>query len=109
MLSSYNHYNRNGYQRPTNSEYSVSDAVGHFYLPVYQRIKKPMATRLIIGMINGLGIIAFVWGFFANIEDWKSAVLFVLGALYASAKLIFYIIKSVQDILWRQKHLRKKN
>ena len=67
-----------------------------------------MIPKLLIGFLNGIGIIAFVWGFFASIGDWKSAVLFAIGALYAAARLVIYVIKSAQDIKWRARHLRKK-
>lgn len=67
-----------------------------------------MVPRLLIGFLNGMGILAFIWGIFLNLGDWKSAILFALGALYAVARLVVYIIKSAQDIRWRERHLRKK-
>jgi len=64
-------------------------------------------TRLIYGILNGLGITAFVWGILLNIGDWKGAILFGLGALYGGARFVVYCIKSWQDIRWRERHLRK--
>lgn len=66
-----------------------------------------METKLIIGMINGLGILSFVWGILLNLGDWKAAILFGLGALYMGARFVVYCIKSWQDIRWRERHLRK--
>lgn len=67
-----------------------------------------MASRLIIGLLNGLGISAFLGGILFNIGDWKAAVLFALGALYGIARLVIYCIKGWQDIRWREKKLRGK-
>ena len=67
-----------------------------------------METKLIIGMLHGIGISAFIGGILVNLGDWKSAILFGLGALYAFARFVVYCVKSWQDIRWREKHLRKK-
>jgi len=67
-----------------------------------------METKLIIGALNGLGITAFIGGILLNIGDWKAAILFGLGALYGGARFVVYVIKSWQDIRWRERHLRKK-
>lgn len=64
--------------------------------------------KLIIALLNGFGIMAFVLGFFMNLGDWKSAVLFGLGALYGIARLVVYSVKSWQDIRYREYHLKSK-
>lgn len=65
-------------------------------------------TPLVTGLLHAFGISFFLGGILANLGDWKSAVLFGLGALYALARFVVYCIKSWQDIRWREKHLRKK-
>ena len=67
-----------------------------------------MAPRLLIGILNAFGISAFLLGILANLGDWKSAILFGLGVLYAGARFVVYCVKSWQDIRWREKHLRNK-
>jgi len=67
-----------------------------------------MVPKLLIGILNGFGLMAFIWGILANIGDLKSTILFGMGVLWAAARLIIYIIKSSQDIRWREKHLRNK-
>lgn len=67
-----------------------------------------MAPRLIIGIMNGLGLSAYLLGILVNIGDWKALILFLLGAFYWMAKLVVYCIKSWQDIRWREQKLKNK-
>lgn len=67
-----------------------------------------MVPKIVVALFNAFGITAFVLGFFMNLGDWKSAVLFGLGALYGIARLVVYSIKSWQDIRYREYHLKNK-
>lgn len=90
-------YNRLNGRRPQQSTVDYNymvDSGNLFRFPIYKRAESRMGSKLIIGLFNGLGITAFIWGILANIGDWKSAVLFGLGALYACARFVVYCIKS---------------
>ena len=89
--------------------YEYMDMSGNiFRLPVFKGNNKRMGTRLAMGIVNGLGMTAFLLGILANIGDWKSTVLFGLGALYGAARFVVYCIKSWQDIRWRERKLKNK-
>jgi hypothetical protein len=100
-------FSRDGHQRATSYHYAVGDSRRYHSFPIYKRPTSSVETKLIIGMINGLGILSFVWGILLNLGDWKAAILFGLGALYMGARFVVYCIKSWQDIRWRERHLRK--
>lgn len=97
-----------GYKQSVLGYHYMVDAGRVFRLPIIQRHKKPMVTRMLMGILNVAGISAFILGILANLGDWKAAILFALGALYGIARFIVYCIKSYQDIRYREYIFRKK-
>jgi hypothetical protein len=68
--------------------------------------KRMAQIKLGLWICDILGISSTVLGFLTNIDNIKSAILFILGAIYLSARAYFYIrLKDIQvrKELWEQK------
>lgn len=54
-------------------------------------------AKLLMGIFSALGIPAYILGILWNFGDIKGWLLFVVGFLYAVARLYFYIVRQKQD------------
>lgn len=117
MLSSNNNNMGGRYERYSYQKYAVPDSIGDFYHRMYQGVnalnQRRMSTKLIIWLYYGIGLpsytvsCAIVFGWI-NISDAKSFILFALGTLFMTARLIVYCVENYQRYKFRQKKLREK-
>lgn len=118
MLSNNNNNLGRQYERYSYSQYAVSDSGRTFLNRMYQGIspqnQRNMATKILIWLFYGVGLpsyissCAVVFGFI-NISDAKAFILFVLGTLFMTARLIVYCVENYQKYKFRQKKLNEKS
>lgn len=72
----------------------------------YTQPPKMLETKIVYWLFNILGIPALLLGTLANIDNWKSVVLFFLAAILTALKIIVYVIEKRQSI--RDKDLEYK-
>lgn len=66
------------------------------------------AIKLWLGILNGLGITAWLSAVFLNIGTWKSDILFALAVLLALTRLVFTCIKQIQLKRLRDLELKER-
>jgi hypothetical protein len=117
MLSSNNNHRWPGHEQYSYTKYPVSDTVGDFYNRIYKGLnpvnQRRMSTKLLIWLFYGVGLPSYIGSCLAifgwiNISDAKSFILFLLGVLFMTARLIVYCVESYQKFKFRQKKLREK-
>lgn len=96
-----------------NRDFNKQSPVGEFpfrYLSsdLHNSGRKPMAQGKLILLFftDFLGISSTVLGFITNIDNIKSAILFILGSIYLGARAYFYIRRGLIQVrkeLWEQK------
>lgn len=64
--------------------------------------------KLVIGLGHLLGFGTFLWSFFESLHDIKSAILFLIGAIYMGARTYFYIKREIKFDKMRQLKIREK-
>lgn len=117
MFSNSFDHNKNGHERPLYSTYFVPDTGLYFHDRVYKGInprnQRSMSTKILIWLYLGVGLPSYITSCLAvfgwiNISDAKSFILFALGTLFMTARLIVYCVESYQKYKYRQKKLKEK-
>lgn len=72
----------------------------------YTQPPRMIETKVIYFLFNLIGIPTIILGTLANLDNWKSVVLFLLAAILTALKIIVYVIEKRQSI--RDKELEYK-
>lgn len=98
---------RTGYQQFTNRELSVFVNSSHTGISNVDQLNKRMAEiNLWKWLLTIFWVPTYFGGIWLNIqsptENWKANILFVLGGIFAIARMVVYVIKARQDIRLRE-------
>lgn len=95
----------NNYYGPTGEQQNSSRLL---VLPTHNTTHKPSTKKMEIKIL--LYLLNFGYGLYVllNIENIKGWILFVIGVLYGSARVLFYIIKQNQERRMRELDIKEK-
>lgn len=65
-------------------------------------------TKFALILFNLLGIPVYILGFFANLDNIKSAILFLLGLIYMMIQIYFNVIWAKQKTRMRELDIQQK-
>lgn len=97
MFSSGGYMAKNGEQSLSGSKYTISDSVEHGGYINGSANNKRMEAKLIILILNIIGISSYFGAIWLNIGSWKADVLWFLAVLFGVVKFIRYTLKTWQD------------
>lgn len=109
-------YNNNNFrgtgQSPRGGQSPVYYLGGRVHNGHGNRTKKMVQVKIGWVIADFLGFSSAFLGWINNLDNVKSAVLFVLGAIYMSARTYFYIRKGMHEIRkqdWEDEDRKKKS
>lgn len=84
------------------------DLFGSSRLFNFQTTIKRMEVKIIMGAIMATGMVSYIMGIILNLSNWRSSVLFVLGATFMVVRICVYCAKSWQDYRIKEWELEEK-
>lgn len=67
-----------------------------------------MEVKVIMAAIMATGMVSYIMGILLNLSNWRSSVLFVLGATFMVVRICVYLAKSYQDYRIKEWELEQK-
>jgi hypothetical protein len=101
------YHRKNEHERKTDSRYIIP------IVSIGKRIfndqrNPPMEANLWIGIAYGIGIPSYLLGIVANLDNWKSNVLFIVAFIFSCLKVYFYFRKQKQTVRMREMELEER-
>lgn len=96
---------------PKRSDYyyrAFYDLFGSNRLFNFQTTVKRMEVKVIMAAIMATGMVSYIMGILLNLSNWRSSVLFVLGATFMVVRICVYLAKSYQDYRIKEWELEQK-
>lgn len=100
--------NKSGHKQQTGGKQPVSITGNSLYGSTIKRLTAMAEAKTILMFLDFLGVPVFAYAFLLNIGDLKGYVLFSIAVLYGIARLVFYVIKGVQDAQLRRLDIRER-
>lgn len=97
MFSNRGYISKNGTKSLHDSERTLFNSLKRGRYINIERNLRRMETKLIITVINVLGITSYVSAIILNIGSWKADILWGLAVLFGIVKFIRYSLKTWQD------------
>lgn len=73
-----------------------------------KRNKRMAEAKIILFLANWIGYPLYIFAFIANLDNVKSAILFICAVLFFMVRTYFYIIKSKQQVREKEFDLKEK-
>lgn len=67
-----------------------------------------MEVKVIISALMATGLASYIMAILLNLSNWRSNVLFTLGATFMLVRICVYIAKSWQEYRFREWQLKEK-
>ena len=99
---------RHGHKSPESSIKPVHGVGIGINGTIIKRITAMAEAKTILMFLDFLGVPVFAYAFLINLGDVKGYVLFSIAVLYGIARLVFYVIKGVQDAQLRRLDIRER-
>jgi hypothetical protein len=97
-LADNKHFHRLGYQQSENSRLPFYPAVVSLCFYHYQRAIRMAKVKLALIICDMLGIPVTFLGIAANIDNVKSAILFLMALIYLGFRTYFFVIRQKQSV-----------
>lgn len=96
------------YKQQSDGKLVISNISGGLIGTAIKRVCKMAETKLVVLLLNWLGIPYYAYITFLYIETWKGWILLAIGAAYGIARVTFYVIRQTQEAKSRKLDLERK-
>ena len=65
-------------------------------------------AKIILWILTGVGLPAYVWAIFLNINNYKADILFFIGGSFVLIRIFFFILRQLHLYEMRKLELKEK-
>jgi len=99
---------RSGHQQHHSGGPALLPVFNNYCIDIIQRSVPMGEAKIILWILTGVGLPAYVWAIFLNINNYKADILFFIGGSFVLIRIFFFILRQLHLYEMRKLELKEK-